>query len=607
MTKITNHIGRLAQDVTFSSRRKEMLKSRLISRIERDRCHEEEALLYRLGQAIYALASYVSIPALMKQHMRRRVVSFASLDLGTFSLWDMVWGRGMRFAGRFALAGVMVFLITFASIFGFPPATQVAFASESVLRDVEGDVYVYRSGMLLPVEEGFVLKEGDRIHTGYGASATALFADDTVSRIAGESKLNIYKLYANPENPEETMIMIGVAQGRMWSKVMGLTKSVFNVATLYALVETDHSATFDVRATEENSTEISVMENFVDVELSSYSPAVKTTVVEGESLVLKDGKSKIVALDTKDEWVRLNLSKDEFETQLLAQEDAENLEGDTGALPDDPLYSMKTFKEDLGVVLSMGEREKLAEELRIASNRLNEAELLINKGLRGSAEKVLVEYKERMLGLIEEYPELLGIASAKEELDAIIARDRRRFNTTLPGSSLYDIKEVVEEVELLLANDRVRANQIAFAQASDNLYQVFELVRLGGEVVALPSLEEYRNAFDRAFSDLSLYEQADRAAYLDEAFEIALNDVKILSALEEVVDVEVLNVGELKDYIVSKLETYVAQENTEEQYAYVLMEMDILLAPNLLRLVQQSEFTGINSGNAATVDVSVLP
>ena len=500
---------------------------------------------------------------------------------------------------------MMIFVMSFVSIFTFQLNTPITYAKDSVLHNVEGDVYVYRSGMLLTAHDGFVLSEHDKIHTGYDSSVTAVFMDDTVSRVSGESKLNINTLSSDIDVPGLTDITIGVAEGRMWSKVASTT-GAFNVATLHTVVKVDRNATFDVRVAEAESVEISVVENFVDVELSSYSPAVNTTVVEGESLIVNGDESKIVTLDEQDQWLRMNLSKDEFETQLLAQQNSAELEDAVGALPGGTLYGVKTFKENLGVVLSINEREKLENQLMRAQKRLAEAELLVQKGLTGNAEDVLKEYKQIMLTLTQEYPDLIGITEVESQLDSMISRDKRRFHTTLPGSSLYDVKEVVEEVEILLANDRVRANQIALNQSSDDLYQVFNLLEHGGEALAEGAVEDYLITLDAAFKHLDEYSQDDRQGYVHAAFDTAFEDLKTLNALEDVVaEGSSLDVQATRDQLLEMLDVHLMLVEDEELYSEFAYELETLQAEDLAELVELSEFTGVSSTNAATVDVAI--
>ncbi len=598
LKKLAASISEIGADITPSKRAKNQLKKRLLFAIEEQGAMQE----YKgVVTKIKELASELRFPQRNKQSMRSRVLHYISLDLGSFSWMDVC---ANSIFNRTAWATAMIFIISFVSIFTFQVGTPVSYAKDSVLQNVEGDVYVYRGGMLLSAHNGFVLNENDKIHTGYSASATAIFSDDTVSRVAAESKLNVKKLVQDEMG--NSGIILGIKEGRVWSKVSGVTDSDFSVATLQTVVEVGRNATFDVNAASDDMTEISVVENFVDVQLSSYSPAVKTTVVEGESLIVHGDKSEIVSIDERDEWLRMNLSKDEFESKMLAQEESAELEKEVGYLPDNKFYGIKTFKENLGVVLSINEREKLQNQVRIAQKRLNEAEVLASKGLTGSAEEVLREYKQTMLELTREYPDLIGIAEVEGELNKMIRADRMRYNTTLPGSSLYDVKEVIEEVEVLLANDRTRANQIALNQSSDDLYRVFDLLEHGGEAIAEVSIEGYTTTLGITLDNLSAYEQVDRDGYLKAAYATALEDLKTLEALEGVVeDGSNLDVVAIREGVVEKLNESLALYNEDGVYDEFVAELETLQAEDLDELVELSEFVGVNDENAATVDVAL--
>ena len=601
LEKLAQRVTELTRITHLNKASKKQLKSRLMGVIhEKQNMKEYQGLVSRIQE----LAQTVCLSSSVRESMRRRVLNYISLDLGSFSFVEVGFSNIFR---RSVWATAMIFVISFVSIFTFDLNTPIAHAKDSRLVNVEGDVYVYRDGMLQAVTaDEFVLYEGDKIHTGYRSSVTAIFMDDTVSRIAGESELNLRTLYVNPEQPSHTEVTLGVKEGRVWSRVHSLLDGSFNVATLHTLTKAERNATFDVRA-DRDDVEVSVVENFVDVELSSYSPAVKTTVVQGESLVVSGDKSAIVHVDSQDEWVRMNISKDEFESQLLAQEDSEQREESVGALPTDKMYGVKTFKENLGVVLSINERERLQNQIRIAQKRLAEAELLVKQGLTGNAEKVLKEYKQIMLALSHEYPDLIGIEEVEEELSEMIAQDKRRYYTTLPGSSLYDVKEVVDEVELLLVNDRVRANQIALNQASDSLYQVFDLIDHGGEVIAEDSLDGYIAILDSVFVDLEYYEQVDRDGYVYAALDTALSDLKTLNALGEVLiqHDSMLHVKEVRDQLVARLTVYIELVPNEEFYEIISMEFENLKQNDFDILVNASEFTGISEENAATLDVAL--
>lgn len=578
---------------------KRAIKARLMSAV-RDSADLKEYSNVILP--IREIARSLVTPKELKMAMRRRVLNRISLDLGSFS-WFQVVGKGI--CCRAVIAAVMIFVVSFVSIFTFQINTPVSYAKDNVLHNVEGDVYVYRTGMLIPAADGFVLLEGDKIHTGYGSSVTAIFMDGTVSRVAGESKLNLSKLFAD-EFTGGTQVTLGVAEGRIWSKVTSLISGSFNVATLHTVVKVQRNATFDVNVGAEDKVAISVVENFVDVELSSYSPAVTATIVEGESLIVDHGKNIIVGLDDRDAWLRMNKSKDEFESQLFAQIDVSNLEETVGALPTDTMYGIKTFKENLGVVLSISQREKLETQLIIAEKRLAEAEILLNKGLGGNAEKVLQEYKQIMLDITREYNSLIGIAEVEARLSAMIARDKRRYYTTLPGSSLYEVKQVVKEVEFLLANDRIRANQIALDNASDDLYQVFDLLKHGAETIAEVSISDYPIVVENTFIGLNSYYQVDKDDYIRIAFRTALSDLKTINALHDSFEsMGTLDIASMRDRVIGVLDEYFAVFNADSSYDDLLAEFEILQNDDLDELVELSEFVGATDQNTATVDVAL--
>lgn len=577
---------------------KKSIKSRLMSSIN----DQAELKQYeKMISPIQRLADSLEIPRELHMNMRRRIMNRISLDLGSFSWFDVC---EKSIFGRAFVASAMIMVISFVSIFTFQLNTPISYAKDSTLYNVNGDVYVYRAGMLLPVMDGFVLQEGDKIHTGYGSGVTAIFMDQTMSRVDEESKLNLSKLYSDKATGN-TEITLGVADGRIWSKVPSLIVGSFNVATLHTVVKVQRNATFDVNVDNDENVAISVVENFVDVELSSYSPAVNTTVVEGESLIVSDGQNKIVSLDDKDAWLRMNMSKDEFESQLLAQQGSADLENAVGFLPTDKLYGVKMFKENLGIVLGINQREKLESQLNIASKRLAEAEVLLQKGLSGNAEEVLKEYKQIMFDITHEYSDLIGIADVEAQLSAMMAQDKRRYYTTLPGSSLYDVKKVVEEVEFLLANDRVRANQIALNHASDDLYQVFNLLKHGGAPMAEVSIEDYPNILENTLRDLATYNQHDQDGYFRAAFVTGLSDLKTINALHEVVGFDgIINIESVQSRVVDTLDEYFLIANIDSSYDDLLAEFEILQNNDLDELVELSEFVGVNDQNAATVDIA---
>ena len=207
-SRLEKGISNLASFGLPSKSVKKSIKSRLMGSIN----DQVEMRQYeKMISPIQRLVDSLEIPRELHMNMRRRIMNRISLDLGSFSWFDVC---EKSIFGRAFVASAMIMVISFVSIFTFQLNTPISYAKDSTLYNVNGDVYVYRAGMLLPIVDGFVLKEGDKIHTGYDSSVTAVFMDKTMSRIDEESKLNLSKLYIDKAT-SNTEITLGVADGRI--------------------------------------------------------------------------------------------------------------------------------------------------------------------------------------------------------------------------------------------------------------------------------------------------------------------------------------------------------------------------------------------------------
>ena len=84
-----------------------------------------------------------------------------------------------------------------------------------------------------------------------------------------------------------------------------------------------------------------------------------------------------------------------FLTVGVAQSQVDDLP-DPGMLPDNPVYFLKSWSEDIGTFFTFGEENKAERDFELSERRLSEAKALAEKGRGDMAEGVMERYEEQL-------------------------------------------------------------------------------------------------------------------------------------------------------------------------------------------------------------------
>lgn len=321
----------------------------------------------------------VEIDAASRAGIKERVIMFVS----SYSRPRFLFSR-FFVAQKKAWASALIFLIIFNVFVFVDEGVNVAEAKYTVLKEVSGDVYVYRDNETLPGKENFVLQEGDVVGTGDNSKAVIRFLDDSISRLSQNTKVLLSRLFLDAAL-EVSDVVVDVKGGKIWSKVCKFVpgKSEFTVVAKDILTQASNVAAFNVSSDNETGEfKVDVFENTVDLHVVSDNEVISESVSEGSSAKV-DAESSVIQLgevsDT-DEWIAENLGEDKKHIVEIAEETREEIKGEAGVLPESILHPIKRIKEDTHLLLAFDRVERAKIKLEIFEKRLLEAEALAASG-----------------------------------------------------------------------------------------------------------------------------------------------------------------------------------------------------------------------------------
>lgn len=110
--------------------------------------------------------------------------------------------------------------------------------------------------------------------------------------------------------------------------------------------------------------------------------------------------------------------------------------------PDNPLHFIKLAQENIQLALSLNPSSKAQLRLKIAAERLNELQQLINEGKTESVEKLLTQYKHKLTGLTDQLKDL-----DDPELLNILEEESVKHNMFLEQTLLSASDEILETIK----------------------------------------------------------------------------------------------------------------------------------------------------------------
>lgn len=508
---------------------KRAVRDQLMLRVERrDQTEYLPLSLRKLARVIQRKGHEVSIPAWASALLKERILDYVELSRS--------WREEQRFEQgwgtlRTGIATLLLFVFATSAVLIVPFKAPTAFARTTYLDDVSGDVKVLRNSSVFKGETMMPLKEGDKVMTEEGGAVTIHFFDDSLSRLAEKTSVQVKRLYAEPLRSAVTHVEVELEGGRMWTRVVNITNdSDFMVSTPSARAGVQKKAAFDLQANDE-VTEVSVYDNVVEVASKKDADASKT-VIAGYKVAISDESMESTVLqkieDTEEVWVALNLTSDEtYKMQLIeGTEELVELQGEENML--------------LASTLSVSDEQlkKARKQIDDAYKTLVNAEAQLVRGARQEGIKGLQEYKMQVAVIIASLPML----EEKDPLYAQLLRDLlqekvdvqlKDFASFRPGDRLYRAKEILQETELALASSDVNKVEVQLAQAEDALLEMQQLMEDGEPGLAATLLKRYQNRTNTFSLELSEKNENELSEKFISLIEKQANHMKVLTAIEQ--------------------------------------------------------------------------
>ncbi|MEK7545127.1 MAG: FecR domain-containing protein [Patescibacteria group bacterium] len=304
----------------LSASQKERMKNRIFQRLVSH--HREESFFVRAAE----FTREVQLGAVQKARLRERIftaIALVSQKVPPFFIWK-------KFVSLAVLSTFMLF-----SFAVFQPLATFA-REATTLQVLHGNAFVIRDGKTLSVRKEAILFEGDIIQTGASAEAVIQYFDNSFSRISGETKLELRRLFKDQKD-SGMIVEVDLNAGKMWSRVFDLVSdSHFTVRAQSLIASVYHRATFSVSAEKQQSS-VQVFHNAVEVktsEISSAKPVTKgfqavVALPSAQSSAIEKRATASASVEPlsleKDErqWVEKNLAQDE---QMIATTKASILE-----------------------------------------------------------------------------------------------------------------------------------------------------------------------------------------------------------------------------------------------------------------------------------------
>lgn len=521
--------------VSFPSEElKARMKSRVMFSLRHEKNEEISVSLFEclIGQ-LKNIAVMVTPDALLRAKMKERVFAYIESTLKA---------RPVFFLQRRFVSAFLVLAIVLTTFFTAKMPIPVTLAREiTILENVSGDVRVSRGSEVFQAKNGFTLVEGDVISTGSQGSVDIHYFDNSVSRLDRDTEVEIATL--GSEKGEEASIEVDLRAGHMWSRVLSSLNDNLQFSVRVAKVKTEaqKKAAFDIVALPD-AFRVQVFNSVVDVVVEEKASKVVKPVIKGYQVTVKQKeKQPVVVLQQdaeKNEWVNDNLEKDKTYFNVLAIEDKKVREENVGLLPNDPLYPVKTLKENASLLLTFDEIEKEKVKLNFARRRFIEAIVLLDQDRTAEAEEALKAYQETIKSVQEKFNVLLGAEPKQaqvlgEALQQVLRESKRNVEAALPGQPLYKAREAVSIAELGLASNDSERQIKALQQKSEALLDMQDLVASGKPELVQEKLSEFQEQSRETLREVQKLSEVEKAEVLPILLEKQKDAVKVLTVLEK--------------------------------------------------------------------------
>jgi len=595
LQKLEEQLRQAASVVHLSMKEKQAMKRQIFASISQQ--DQQEAFL---PQSLKVLGSHIrevgqntllSIPHRVR--IKQRIFSFIQQT----NWLGMAFGpfRSPRFLKTIVSSALLFFFVVTAVLI-FPFQVPLTYAARlTYIDEVSGQVFVMRSGEILQAKKDFALVEGDVLITKDNSFVTVRFFDDSVSRLDSNTQLEVTRLYSEPLNPVDTKVELSLQDGHLWTRVLNLFDegSHFMITTPSASATVTKKAAFDLQ-THVYDTTLSVFDNVVDFApgSNSSSSAESRPVLAGfqAQVSQQDGSSvtKIIPVSqglqgnkAAAQWVESNMNKDKIHTEVLAQENQQDLEIKTG-LTD----ALQTGSDtDVVKTLSNPEIDQERKHFLDAYQRLILGETYLARQQGSQGLPLIFEFEATVRSIMLQYPDFL----AKDPLNANllfslmqskIAQQRKDLSMFLPGDPLYPVKEELDNTLLYLTGSDVDKAKMQLSQSEDKLLEVQDLLGKNKFEQAQAVLVRYQRQIDNLVLKVNSGNVSELQDKLVSLFEQQVEQIKELTSIEkslfETQSDLIKQVRDLRQQVLEKLMTAMEKVNSDLPMSLIQELRDLL-------------------------------
>jgi hypothetical protein len=494
-----------------------------------------------LVSKIAQLAHKIELSPGVRISMRERILNF----IERAPVLEMAFRSKPPFLNRL-LSTALLFCLVVSAVFMYPFKIPVTSAAKATyLEDFSGEVFIFRDGKVFAAEKDFVLKQGDRLLTGKEGLATVRFLDDSTSRLAQSTLLELKRLYVEPLNPITTQIEISLKEGRLWTRVLNLVdeNSQFIVDTQTAKAIVTKKAAFDVEILPSRKAVVTVFDNVVAIAPKEVALQSKPILAGYQAEIAEDNSTKtpkIIPISKKMEedssqksWFSSNLEHDKkMEEVLVAQkEDALESASSLAIGSNDP--ESENSKDVLNSEIEQ-QKTYFLENYKV----LQQGQTLLMRDQGKEGMKLLLQFQNVVRSMVLRLPEFekkdpLQASLLRSLIESKISEQRKSLATFLPDDPLYAAKEILEETELFLAKTDIDKTLRRLAQAEGKLLEIQNLVEKADVPRAEKVLVRYKRQIDGFILKITPENKAELSSKLPRLFNKQFEQIKILTAIEK--------------------------------------------------------------------------
>lgn len=390
-----------------------------------------------------------------------------------------------------------------------PKAYVAELKNKSLIKKVNSEEWV-------PIKNGIEVIEGDKIKTESEGEVTIIFYDNSIVHVDSDTELTIKKASIDQENYTNDSINLKVDSGRVWSRILQLMdkSSSFQVESSNT-VATVRGTAFDFHVTPEKNTEVSVVENEIEVMVFQEEEGKERKVIkkaflaeETETIIPKKWISEndieineTTKEKTESEWFDDNFKKDEKYEEEIFNKKRKELRKTAKILPGSKLYKANKGKEGLMLLAAKSSPKKFHALIAdLTKTRLAEVQILVDnrkiesaKNALSEAEKLLTRYQEEIKK--EEFKKF------RYQIKNQIELQQRLMSKATTEDEAFEIKKRLEELEAVLVLKEDKDQFFSRIRHLENRLEEDQLLRIEGRGRLCSNLDKYEQEWRKMQND----------------------------------------------------------------------------------------------------------